>query len=322
MYEIHYPSSFSSKNASHCLVFFISGNPGLIDYYEPFLSTLRTLLDVSKEDTPVSFHLLGKNLSGFDDGEHEPFSAASPPHGLEAQILHTASYLSSLRLPETASEDGGSREYDHMILMGHSVGSYIALEIFHRQHLNTNQIFSSLPLHSAILLFPTVTHIAKSPSGKRLVALNSIPLMATHAHTIARSLISCIPDSVLSTVLRWVMRMPQHGADVTKRFLRSRDGIWQALHMGKDEMEKITEERWAEDMWGRHGDGGEEEPMHGERIPKFLFYFARSDHWVDDGCRDEFIARRKSQTNGRTRVEICDWEIPHAFCISKFVDLF
>lgn len=371
MYTVSYPcpdtlslkkcgsNSVEAVARKHCVVYFISGNPGLIDYYDPFMATLRTLIDddisgvnnfsadfsgystISGRKRDVSIHIIGKNLSGFNDTEHEPFSASSPPHDLEAQITHTAIHLADLEveietlgsgiLPEAKKnkKERKARKPDEVVLVGHSVGAYIALEIMHRQYLHhkasqngsKNEPWSSLPrLRAAILLFPTVTHIARSPSGRKMSMLRSIPVLANYAPSIARAILWCVPDLLLQGVLQYWLGMSAHGADVTQHWLRSRDGVWQALYMGQDEMERIAEEKWASEMWeglGENVKGMEEgEKCIGERTPKFFFYFGKDDHWVDNECRDQFVKNRMKDANSRVRVEICEKSIPHAFCIS------
>jgi len=99
----------------------------------------------------------------------------------------------------------------------------------------------------------------------------------------------------------------------TAEFLASRDGIWQALHLGKDEMVSITEDRWSEDLWEQQG------PREGNEVDKFFFYFGTGDRWVDEGSRDEFIAaRRKAGGGGGVKVVMDEGGIPHAFCIRKY----
>ncbi|KAJ2898508.1 hypothetical protein MKZ38_003858 [Zalerion maritima] len=312
MSDLHYPCPSPAGKTKHVLVYFIPGNPGFVDYYDPFLVTLRNLIDGSEgTHLGISFHIAGRNLFGFDDQDHEPFSTSSPPHDLESQIINTAKHLSSLKVLRS-SENEAETPYDAITLIGHSVGSYITMELFHRHHTGSDEVISELPLHSAILLFPTVTHIAKSPSGKKLLLLKKVPLVEQYSNQIAKGILWCIPDMILRGVLRNVLGMSEHGADVTYRFLRSRDAIWQALHMGVDEMETIAEEKWAESMW--EALRGDEEGKHDDRVPKFFFYFAKTDHWVDEDERDQFIARRKVLA-GRTRVEICEKGIPHSFPI-------
>lgn len=304
------------------LVYFVSGNPGLIDYYEPFLSTLHTLLESSprqNSNSAVSIHIRGRNLAGFDSDDHdEPFSEANPPHGLEYQIRHILSDLSLAKVEVKGPRNGTA--FDDVIVIGHSVGSYIALEVFNR-HLHSHLGSGKVNLSAAILLFPTVTHIAKSPSGRKLDLIRSSPFLDRNAHRFAKGFVDLLPTSVLRWVVSRVLGFPPHAVDATVRFLQSRDGIWQAIHMGKDEMRTIGEETWAEELWEVA-----EEAMEQEReVPRFFFYFGKRDHWVAEECRDEFIKRRREHAQrqgprhkrGMTRIVLDEDDIPHAFCISE-----
>lgn len=306
----------------HVLVYFISGNPGLIDYYEPFLSTLHALLESSpRQDRgqAVSIQILGRNLAGFDDDDHDkPFTDTNPPHDLDFQIRHIISDLSSASV-----EVKGSRNrtpFDDVIVIGHSVGSFITLEVFNR-HLYADPEIQKVNLRAAILLFPTVTHIAQSPSGRKLDLIRSTPFLDQNAHRVAKSFVDLCPTSALRWVVRRVMGFPPHAADATVRFLRSRDGIWQAIHMGKDEMKTIGEETWAEELW----EIADEAAERGHDAPKFFFYFGKGDHWVAEEHRDQFIKRRLEHAQrdgpehkkGKTRVVLDEDNIPHAFCISE-----
>jgi len=120
-------------------------------------------------------------------------------------------------------------------------------------------------------------------------------------------------------VLKWlvgvVTGMPSEAAEVTTGFLRSRMGIWQALHMAKDEMEQITEDGWDEDIWGiEHSDANAN-----ANIPKLIFYFGQKDHWVADHCRDALITARGQSGGGnqlsRPKMLIDQGGVPHGFCI-------
>lgn len=331
---LEYPPADPSPapGARHVLVYFVSGNPGLIDYYEPFLSTLHTLLTSSPghqhsdkdKAAAVSIHIRGQNLAGFDDGDHDgPFTDANPPHGLDYQIRHVLSDLGSVRVAAEGPRRGTA--FDDVVVVGHSVGSYIALEVFHRQLQQSRPPGSErLNLRAAILLFPTVTHIARSPSGRKLDLIRLAPFLDRNAHRIAKALVDLLPASALRWVVARAMGFPPHAADATVRFLHSRDGVWQAMHMGKDEMRTIGEEAWAEELW----EIADETVGSRERdVPRFFFYFARRDHWVADECRDEFIRRRREHAQrdgtpgrkkGMTRIVLDEDDIPHAFCIREF----
>src|SRR5205807_2345433 len=54
-----------------------------------------------------------------------------------------------------------------VILIGHSVGAYILLEVIRRLRENVEREEEGVQVIGGICLFPTVTHIAKSPSGRK-----------------------------------------------------------------------------------------------------------------------------------------------------------
>ncbi|KAK4226399.1 lipid droplet-associated hydrolase [Podospora fimiseda] len=320
---LEYPSSNNQdNNRRKCLIFYIPGNPGLISYYKPFFTTLRQLLDEkeAKPDSQHAFHIYGQNLLGFHDGDHEPSFGTKTEDGhltepflLEDQIRYLSETICQVNTV--------SGPFDEVIIMGHSVGSYMALEIFHRHHMavrnqdEDNQL-RKIRFKAGILLFPTVAHIAKSGSGQKLDLIRTTPFLDTWAHQIAKGFVNLCPSWFLNTVVRKVMRFPEHAAEATLGFLASKDGIWQAIHMGKNEMETITEEKWSEDLWEiqdiEDERGGEEEELDAS---KFFFYFAQKDHWVADECRDEFIEKRRRHEKGKTRIFIDEEKTPHAFCI-------
>lgn len=109
--------------------------------------------------------------------------------------------------------------------------------------------------------------------------------------------------------------MPSDAAEVTTRFLTSKMGIWQALHMAKDEMETITEDKWDKDIWGiEHEDPGQK-----KHIPTLIFYFGENDYWVANHTRDALIAARgrtEDDTSTSKPVMIIDENgVDHGFCI-------
>ena len=261
-----------------CLIFFIPGNPGLVTYYTPFLTTLRSLLDEAeaRPGSTKSYHIYAQNLLGFSDTDHaEPFGPrpfAIPPFTLEDQIVHI-----SARVTEKSTTP-----FSKVLLIGHSVGAYIAIETLHRHHLS-------------------------------LIA--TTPFLDRNAHRLARFFLRLLPAVALSLFLRIFLRMPKHAVGVTTAWLKSRDGVWQALHMGKDEMRVIGEEEWVEGLWEHAEDGSGDGEGKGD---KFVFLFGKGDRWVAEETRDAFIKRREAHAEGRTRVVVDQAGIPHAFCLSKF----
>src|SRR5205814_5595606 len=72
---------------------------------------------------------------------------------------------------------------EKVILVGHSVGAYVMLEVIRRWKLSTQgfspETSTILEIIGGILLFPTVTNIAKSPSGKWISVSSPELLLST-----------------------------------------------------------------------------------------------------------------------------------------------
>jgi pimeloyl-ACP methyl ester carboxylesterase len=190
------------------LIFFIPGNPGLISYYHLFLSLLAS--NLSSEDStsdgrsngfssggkvgylqpPFRYdhpqvYIHGKSLAGFEIQTSVKTSEGGKLYGLREQIEFVEKELencvnrwqdlvseSSVDEPETENKRAVCT---NVILIGHSVGSYIAMEILrrHRERRkkpsgDVNQPGHRIDIVGGVLLFPTVVDIAKSPSGKIL----------------------------------------------------------------------------------------------------------------------------------------------------------
>ena len=152
------------------VIFFVTGNPGLVEYYRTFLSHLYALLSASSSPSfrRTKYQVFGRSLSGFElDGDGSR-SGCGLPHGLQKQIDVTERELGKLVVTETAT----SGQPPRVILVGHSVGAYILLEILrrHRERLLENpkdDAADCMRIVGGICLFPTVTHIAKSKSGRK-----------------------------------------------------------------------------------------------------------------------------------------------------------
>jgi pimeloyl-ACP methyl ester carboxylesterase len=165
------------------LVFFITGNPGLIEYYRTFLTLCFDSLRTSYSDHHIT--VAGTSLRGFgvqDHDHHRPADDnAEGPYDLEQQIEHIGRMLE--RAIESHARHGSSPK---VVLMGHSVGSYILLEVLRRrkQSPTTQQLSNDAKVIGGICLFPTVTHIAKSPSGKNFSVCYLVPTIIIRETTV------------------------------------------------------------------------------------------------------------------------------------------
>lgn len=160
-------------------VFFIPGNPGLISYYHSFLSLLSQYLKSSnsshvagstgKGPLKSGIRICGASLGGFEveDGEtssSERREERNTPYGLGDQIEFVEKSL--WNTVKGSSSQGNPKP--KVILMGHSVGAYIAMELLRRHREGDAKVGQGqMDITGAVLLFPTVVDIAKSPSGRK-----------------------------------------------------------------------------------------------------------------------------------------------------------
>ncbi|KAL2013739.1 hypothetical protein VTN00DRAFT_1264 [Thermoascus crustaceus] len=343
-------SSSSDPDTPPTTIFFISGNPGLISYYHTFLSLLSAQLGWSASSSssspritatkgisdgarlqsqPRSFRIYGASLSGFEVGDQagDGVTAAAGTaekgvYGLQEQIGFVEEMLcgvmSSIAKQPANANEGKPKTKPKVILIGHSVGAYIAMEILRRHRegrmevegeKETADADAAFDIVGGILLFPTVVDIAKSVAGRRITwLLYLIPQLALVASLLARALTWALPTVVLRSLIRLVMGFPPENAvDTTLAFLKSKRGVRQALHMAAHEMQEITADKWSDDIWGTSSTAK-------QPLSKLVFYFGRNDHWVAERTRDEIIAIR-GKTKGGPRMMVCEDGVPHAFCI-------
>lgn len=323
----------------HALIYFVCGNPGLIEFYTVFLECLRGLLDTSESSGSgtTSYDIYGRCLFGFDDDDHVPFAEGGTPFDLNDQVEGIYKDVAAQRVP-AGDKTQDQRPYDDVILMGHSVGAYISTEIFHR-HMKSQSQAPHLNLRYGFLLFPTLTHIALSPSGKQVTLLNRLPSLATFGHIYAQFILGLFTVTFIQYFITNIMGFTPQTAGVTARWLKSRDGVRQSIHLGLAELREICEDKWEEQLWeisaenevaGDSSSGDDEKRKGGKagsppKTPKFFMFYGNNDHWVANHIRDEFIEKRKEHglRGGQTMISVDEGNIPHAFCTreSKFIPI-
>ncbi|EFX02054.1 hypothetical protein CMQ_2103 [Grosmannia clavigera kw1407] len=332
---LSYPSSRKDSGETavkHCLFYLIPGNPGFIEYYATFLSALRGLLDEIEDKSSIRFTILGRNLLGFDDGDNGDDGSGSyglRPFDLDTQIQAAMDAIAAARIDTNHGPRHGE-PFDEVFLSGHSVGSYIALEVFRRHQELMKQPTTSaatgvshLRLRAGFLLFATLTHLAKSPSGRNLERLLNTPLLGPCAPWLAERFLACWPTWALGWIVGSVLQFPPHAASVTTRFLSSYGGVRQALYLGGDELVNIGEDEWADEVWELAQDSGTGRDTEKQPTPKFVILFGQNDHWVANEYRDRFIARRAEHAlrdeplhkRGRAQIVMDEKGLPHAFCL-------
>ncbi|KAF1940100.1 hypothetical protein EJ02DRAFT_456275 [Clathrospora elynae] len=313
------------------IIYFLTGNPGLVEYYRTFLTHLYGVLSHdTASNRDVEFQVYGRSLSGFEMNSKEIKTMKwrkAPPYGLQDQIRHAEDELTDL--VEEVKEQGAKDV--RVILVGHSVGSYIALEVIRRlrAHGMAGEDFETR-IVGAIGLFPTIVDIARSESGMKVSPFLKNSNFAVFAALLVNFLTFLLPVSMLATLIARFSGFPKDAAHTTASFVKSPHGIQQALHMARDEMFQIDTDIWDEDVWGAAA--SEPATKHPHSRPILRFLFARKDHWVADATRDALISTRGRFSYGDVEevegmgenwkpvMEIDEREgWPHGFCIQHGV---
>lgn len=168
--------------------------------------------------------------------------------------------------------------------------------------------------------------------------LTRIPAFALIVHTIAKILFRFAPVAIVTRLVQLLTRMPDAGASVTAQFLQSKYGVWQALHMAKDELAQLTHDKWSDEFWGTSATLGgafknaaadaagnaqvqPSESSTGGSHTQLHFYWGSDDHWIAQDTRDTIIQTR-ARVEGRDGddlkpiMEVDSNGIGHAFCLS------
>jgi len=239
----------------------IPGNPGAIDFYSEFITEL--------------FHLLDQNYSivGIGHAGHlrQP-NAHEGVYSLEEQIQHKIDFLESY---------GESR----FVMMGHSVGAYISLQVAKRR--------PDLPILKIINLFPTVRDLYQGLPGPVKV------VMRPGLRQLLGVVLHFIPSSVKRVLLSLVRsNFDQATVDLVSCLLNY-STIQNILYMAYNEAYQIVEL-------------DESLLDHGERKvqPKLLFLYGRTDPYTPMKFHDDMKMRLPEG-----HVHLADEEVPHAFVL-------
>jgi pimeloyl-ACP methyl ester carboxylesterase len=183
--SLHLNPPKGSKSSKKYIIIFLTGNPGLIGYYFTFLAHIYSLLNQdasSNGGNTIIFEVHGSSLPGFEvdilsAGERrkqwrEIGLLHDPPFSLEETIKAVEQRIIGI---VKASRGDGSED-PSVILIGHSLGAFIALEIIerHRKRLEGKIVVDGEPgVVGGIGLFPGVVDLGKSESGVKLTVCNS-----------------------------------------------------------------------------------------------------------------------------------------------------
>ncbi|RPA73593.1 hypothetical protein BJ508DRAFT_48198 [Ascobolus immersus RN42] len=187
---------------------------------------------------------------------------------------------------------GRKREGIDVVLIGHSVGSWIGMKVLEGimgMRPREREACGIRSVRAGVWLFPTITNIANSPSGRSFVRLNTlIPGLATWLWLWCWVVVTVLPRVWLVGLVKLCTGMSRENSETTVEGLvdvkRARswegvDAVRQSVRMAREEMRRIGGDTFPESLWNDDG-------------VEMLFYFARGDNWVGEMEREALMKRR------------------------------
>lgn len=250
-----------------------SGNPGVISYYDEFLTALA-------DDSP-STTILGVSLAGHEDFE------VSHPLSLQQQIKNKVQIVDTIVSSPPFSSF--TEDKPRLVIMGHSVGAYMALQILAQRPQKVDNIF---------LLFPTLSHISQGSSFSQFSSIvTSLPGSARIAALFVFVLRFLLPIPLLALFVRVAHTLPGTHLSTTLAKFFNPASVQSFSHLAKYEFKEIRD-------------------LDVDIITKYAkritAYYAVNDRWVPRFAREQAI--RIINENGGDAI-ICNEGLPHAFSL-------
>lgn len=357
-----------------CIIFFITGNPGLVGYYHTFLSMLA---DLEEGKRCVIF---GASLGGFEveastggilgNADADVVGLLFPGATewrqdrkiwkLREQVELCIARVDELvrRVQEEIAVDEGMvdrRRPVKLILMGHSVGAWIALEMIRCMQLEKQQLERAKPnisrnrgrsesvksnlgkgkehwsnsecdVEAAMLLTPTIMDLPLSTSGRiagpLLGNIHYLPELARLGSTGMKWLVG---EQWLRWLVSSVTGMQEDegsGLDTTVNFLLSDRGVQQSLSLARDELRIIGDDAWGEEVWATPDEEGREHGKtdnvglaDGPRVKRPRLYFLFAEK--DHWVADETRKKILEKRRMGHRYVVDEEGLQHAWCLRQ-----
>jgi pimeloyl-ACP methyl ester carboxylesterase len=169
--ELEYAITPPTPDAAHerVLIFFIPGNPGMVEYYRHFLDIIKKQLTSRDSKHNIGYYIHGASLAGFDvsPGSRQTLGKAQNlPLSLDEQVEDVYRRVERTvdRLRVRDSIEGNLP----VILIGHSIGAYMVLQTVNKWQRLAKQGPTSMRLSAGICLFPTIYELNLSPTGRQV----------------------------------------------------------------------------------------------------------------------------------------------------------
>lgn len=259
------------------LFLIIPGNPAVVGFYKTFMQSLYC--GFNKEYPVWAISHAGhcsppRGMDMTDEHDHQ----IDDVFGLNGQIEHKLFFLRQ-NVPADVK----------LVLIGHSIGCYIILEMMKRS--------PELKVLKSILLFPTIERMAQSPQGKMMTPwLCNLRYMVY----VPLYLLSFLPEVIKTFLVKLALRgikSVDETSVVAALILFRLECSANAMYLGSQEMVKVIERDNATIT---------------QYLSKLIFYYGAEDSWCPVQYYEDI---RKDFPKGN--IWLCDKGYRHAFVLDS-----
>ena len=282
------------------VVLVIPGNPGLSEFYDSFVSQIRT--NMHTEDLPV-WCLGHAGHDALDDGDgKDPIPAGKELSSLQSQISQKVTYFLPRACAFPQKIDGSflpfqiaflnqyvlkDNEDCEVTMIGHSVGVLIALKTMERLQKDSKAKFKVYGI------FPMIERMYETPAGRRAW------IHAAYLSKLIVGLIWCLnkllPLTCRQCVAAFYVGTNDQGCLNAVCDLVNAARVYHVLNMGYTELKEVKELDY---------------DFMRDNAENIRLYYGTHDDW----CPIEYYSDMKRNVP-QIKAELCTLDLPHAFVL-------
>ncbi|AAS53677.1 AFR306Cp [Eremothecium gossypii ATCC 10895] len=279
-----------------CILIFLPGNPGLINFYREFLRSIH-------EKNPT-WEIVGISHTGM--------SAKTGPEDLKRVYTLVEQVEHKVKAINDFVENRGNLAVK---LVGHSIGAYMAQKVVVHPALRVN-------VEMVGLLTPTIIDIHRSPKGVQLTRISEwFPRFYEYVSIVDRVLLEWL---LPATWISWLARKIIGGSDEcvlqsAEKLVKNPSYVRQALGMAQLEMHQVRNQWDFQEEFIKTCQ---------ERRSSLWLLFSGHDHWVHSDTMKDIVEfyEAKYGTNADSLLRITiDEHISHSFVVkdtTKVVNIY
>lgn len=311
------PTKLDDAN-SRPILFFIPGNPGLVEFYITYLNLIQELYP--------QFELFGIGHAGYQTtgGIMDYNTSNHDYYDLNYQVDHKYDIIKKYILDNYDDDVDNTVE---IYFLGHSVGAYIIQRVT-KKLLDCPILHNKFKIKFSGLITPTIMDISKSDNGVKFTKLFAYLPFLTILLWLAKVFNLVLTNNTIKRIIKtkYITKeyTPTKGRDsqqdlhIKNSIDNSVTGIYnivksdriikQTLTMAHQELQDINQEQDMNDWYFTH-------------MNNVWCYFAVYDYWVADHTRDYLIRKYHNQDKNLV-FELGREEdaISHSFCVHQSVE--